>query len=125
MPGLTRICLSLAWLLLVARPAFAADDPPSSVKDLQYGEALYHYFQKDYFSSIVRLQIAQQQQRLPNHADEAELLLGGLDLSYGLRNEANRIFQSLLDDQSTDVNSQPTQVNLWLISGQLGVLVAW
>ena len=106
MPGLTRICLSLAWLLLVARPAFAADDPLSSVKDLQYGEALYHYFQKDYFNSIVRLQIAQQQQRLPNHADEAELLLGGLDLSYGLRNEANRIFQSLLDDQSTDVSTR-------------------
>jgi len=105
-PGLTRLCLSLAWLLLVARPTFAADDPPSSVQDLQYGEALYHYFQKDYFNSIVRLQIAQQQQRLPNHADEAELLLGGLDLSYGLRNEANRIFQRLLDDQSTDVSTR-------------------
>jgi hypothetical protein len=101
-PGLTRICLSLACLLLVARPAFTAADPASSVKDLQYGEALYHYFQKDYFNSIVRLQIAQQQQRLPSHAREAELLLGGLDLSYGLRNEARRIFQALLDDRSTD-----------------------
>ncbi len=100
MPGFTRLCLPLAWLLII-RPAYAADTAPSSVQDLQYGEALYYYFQRDYFNSIVRLQIAQDQHRLPNHAEEAELLLGGLDLSYGLRNEASRIFQNLLDDQST------------------------
>jgi hypothetical protein len=104
--GLSRICLSLACLLVVTRPALAADHPPSSVRDLQYGEVLYHYFQKDYFNSIVRLQIARQQQRLPNHADEAELLLGGLDLSYGLRNEANRIFRSMLDESTTDVSTR-------------------
>ncbi len=80
----------------------AGNDKPSSAQDLQYGEALFHYFQQDWFNSIVRLQIADTQQALPNHADEAELLLGGLDLSYGLRDEASRIFERLLTDASRD-----------------------
>ncbi|MGB5473581.1 MAG: hypothetical protein WBQ78_08895 [Gammaproteobacteria bacterium] len=75
---------------------------PSTAQDLQYGETLFYYFQDDWFNSIVRLQIAQQQERLPNHGDEADLLLGGLDLSYGLRNEASRIFESMLTDEHSD-----------------------
>ena len=98
------------WLLLcligITRILAAADAPPSSVRDLQYGEVLYHYFQQDYFNSIVRLQIALQQQRLPNHAAEAELMLGGLDLSYGLRDEAKRIFDRLLNDDTTDISTR-------------------
>jgi hypothetical protein len=74
---------------------------PAAVQDLQYGEVLFHFYQEDYFNSIVRLQIAQQQERLPHHADEAELLLGGLDLSYGLRNAADDIFQRLLTEDTT------------------------
>ncbi len=80
----------------------AEGKPPSTAQDLQYGETLFYYFQDDWFNSIVRLQIAQQQERLPNHRDEAELLLGGLDLSYGLRNEASRIFENMLTDAHTD-----------------------
>jgi hypothetical protein len=105
MPGFTR-----SWLLLcligITRALAAADAPSTSVRDLQYGEVLYYYFQQDYFNSIVQLQVAQQQQRLPNHATEAELMLGGLDLSYGLRDEANRIFQRLLSDETTDVSTR-------------------
>jgi len=91
---------SLSVLLLFALPASAATQAPAAVRDLQYGEALYYFFQQDYFDSIVRLQIAQQQQRLPNHAEEAELLLGGLDLAYGLRDAADRIFQKLLTQEN-------------------------
>jgi len=89
-------------LLLISLPAAAARQAPNAVRDLQYGEALYYFFQQDYFDSIVRLQIAQQQQRLPNHAEEAELLLGGLDLAYGLRDEADRIFRNLLTEDAVD-----------------------
>ncbi len=91
---------TLPFLLLLALPATAASQAPTAVRDLQYGEALYYFFQQDYFDSIVRLQIAQQQARLPNHAEEAELLLGGLDLAYGLRDAADRIFRKLLDEKS-------------------------
>lgn len=86
------LCNGLSPLLIAA---------PSSVQDLQYGEVLFHFYQEDYFNSIVRLQIAQQQERLPNHAEEAELLLGGLDLSYGLRDAADEIFQRLLTEDTT------------------------
>ena len=96
----TALGLLLPVLLCISSQSSAGNDAPSSVKDLQYGEALYHYYQKDYFNSIVRMQIAQQQQRLPNHADEAELMLGGLNLSYGLRDSARRVFQRLLDENS-------------------------
>ncbi len=97
------LCWTSALLLFapLAAPQ-AGTDKPSSAQDLQYGEALFHYFQQDWFNSIVRLQIADTQQALPNHADEAELLLGGLDLSYGLRDEASRIFERLLTDASSD-----------------------
>jgi len=106
MPGLASIHRFLTGLLVLASTTVAASDPPSAVKDLQYGEVLYYYFQKDYFNSIVRLQMAQQQQHLPNHAGEAELMLGGLDLSYGLRNEARRIFNRVLNTSTTDTSTR-------------------
>jgi hypothetical protein len=93
---LFRLTVTLAGMLLLA-VSQAADRAPASVRDLSYGEVLYHYYQDDYFSSIVHLLKARQQGTLDYHADEAELLLGGLDLSYGLRDEAGRIFATLLD----------------------------
>jgi hypothetical protein len=106
MPVISCSRVLLLCLIGITRVLSAADAPPSSVRDLQYGEALYYYFQQDYFNSIVQLQIALKQQRLPNHAAEAELMLGGLDLSYGLRDEANRIFQRLLSEETTDVSTR-------------------
>jgi uncharacterized small protein (DUF1192 family) len=93
------------WLMIVClgfcQAAAAGKPAPSTVQDMQYGEVLYHYYQQDYFTSIIRLLTARAQSRLPHHADEAELLLGGLDLSYGLRDEAEGIFTRLLNADST------------------------
>jgi hypothetical protein len=88
-------------LLLVAllpTVAFAADDGPEPivVKDAHYGEILYYFYQGDYFPAIVRLLAAQEQEKLDDHADEAELLKGGLYLSYGHHLEAAEIFERLL-----------------------------
>lgn len=99
-----RKVLLLVLLLGLSTQVAARDEPATSVKDLQYGEMLFYYFQQDYFNSIVRLGIAQQQQKLPNHKDEAELMLGGLVLSYGMRNAARDIFQGLLDDENNDLS---------------------
>jgi len=80
--------LRAAGCLLLLFPAAgtpADARKPSSAQDLQYGEALFHYYQQDWFGSIVRLEVAQEQHALPHTADEAELLLGGLDLSYAAR----------------------------------------
>ena len=67
------------------------------VKDPHYGEVLFHFYQRQYFTSITSLMTAQQFQRIRHHGDEAELLLGGMYLSYGLHSQAAEIFQRLID----------------------------
>lgn len=80
--------------------AFAADGKtePTVVKDAQYGEVLFYFYQEEYFPAIVRLLAAQKQSQLEHHRDQSELLLGGLYLSYGHHKEAARIFERLLAD---------------------------
>ncbi len=91
--------LFLASLLPTAA-AFAADDDPEPivVKDAHYGEILYYFYKGDYFPAIVRLLAAQEQSKLDDHIDQAELLKGGLYLSYGHHLEAADIFERLLAD---------------------------
>ncbi|HHJ16447.1 MAG TPA: hypothetical protein ENJ80_07090 [Gammaproteobacteria bacterium] len=95
----------LQFLLLglwLAAPAgsFAATLKPQQVQDLHYGEVLFHFYQEDYFSAITRLMMAQQQEQLEHHRDESELLLGGMQLSYGMLNQAESRFDRLLDKQT-------------------------
>ncbi len=80
--------------------AVAADNDrePIVVQDPQYGEVLFYFYQEDYFPAIVRLLAAKDRQQLEQHADEAELLLGGMFLSYGHHLEAAEIFERLLAD---------------------------
>jgi lipoprotein NlpI len=92
-------------LLLIAAagppPADAAVPEPITVKDPHYGEVLFHFYQQDYFPAIVRLLAAQERERLVNHSDEAELLLGGMYLSYGQHLQAAEIFERLLANNVT------------------------
>ena len=83
----------LALFLGLVLPANAAVQAPAAVQDLQYGEVLYYFYQQDYFTSMVRLLKENGQGHMPHHDTEAELLYGGLALSYGLSNQANQIFQ--------------------------------
>jgi hypothetical protein len=76
--------------------------PPHTVKDLHYGDVLFYFFQDDYFAAITRLLAARQQQRIPHTQGEAELLLGGLYLSLGEHVEAGRIFEALLNGNTTE-----------------------
>jgi predicted negative regulator of RcsB-dependent stress response len=91
------VCLAL---IAAAQPAEAAKDGPDPIviEDPQYGEVLFHFYQEDYFPAIVRLLAAQQQGQLADHAEQAELLLGGMYLSYGHHLEAADIFERLLAD---------------------------
>ncbi|MGI9234412.1 MAG: tetratricopeptide repeat protein [Woeseiaceae bacterium] len=85
-------------LLALTQTVHAADDgrEPIVVQDPHYGEVLYYFYQEDYFPAIVRLLAAKQSQQLEEHADESELLLGGMYLSYGHHLEAAEIFERLL-----------------------------
>jgi hypothetical protein len=77
--------------------------PPQEVKDLHYGDVLFYFYQDDYFDSITRLLAARQLDRIPHTQGEAELLLGGLYLSLGEHVEAGRIFEALLNKNTTEV----------------------
>ena len=77
--------------------------PPHAVEDLAYGDVLFYFFEDDYFDSITRLLAARQLERVPHTREEAELLLGGLYLSLGEHVEAGRIFQDLLNKNTTEL----------------------
>jgi len=88
--------LSAFHLPSAAASAGDGEPAPIVVKDALYGEVLFYFYQEDYFPAIVRLLAAQEQGKLEHHADQAELLKGGLYLSYGHHLEAADIFQRLL-----------------------------
>ena len=71
------------------------------IRDLHYGTVLYEFYQDNYYSAAVNLITAQAQKRLEHSDNEARLLLGGLYLSYGLHQEAEDIFQNVIDEGAT------------------------
>ena len=85
---LTALCLAGCSL------GAAAAEP---VQALRYGVTLFHYFQQDYFDALSELMIAQKTGELGVHTDNAELLRGGMSLSYGMDQQAQRIFTEFLD----------------------------
>ena len=95
------VCLILLCALLApAVQAASGDREPIVVEEPQFGEALFYFYQEDYFPAIVRLLAAKDQDRLSSHATDAELLLGGMYLSYGHHLEAAEIFERLLADNA-------------------------
>ena len=89
----------LTALLVGSAVSTAADAPgaPTPIKDPHYGDTLFHFYQDNYFTALTSLMASQQFNRVAQHADEAELLRGGMLLSYGLHQEAGQIFANLLD----------------------------
>ncbi len=106
----TSSLVAAALAIGVAAPAAAAtwyapwtwldrEEAPLAnvVRDPHYGDTLFHFFQDHYFSSVTGLMVSQHFERMPSHADEAEVLRGGLLLSYGLHREAGQIFAQLIE----------------------------
>ena len=102
---LSRIAVAVGALLafspaLVSRAMAAKPEvdklSPTVVRDLHFGDALFHYYQGQDFDAITRLQAYRQWGRMPHHDAETDLLLGGLYLSLGLHNEAGERFETLL-----------------------------
>lgn len=106
-------------LMLVAGclPVLAAAAPwdKGPVRDLYFGESLFHYFKGDDFTALYHLMAAEQKDRVPNHAEEAALLRGGLHLSYGMQDQAALVFNALLKPPVP----QPVQDSAWYYLGKL------
>ncbi len=113
-------CISV--LLLYSGISSAKIEEPNIIKDLHYGEVLFHFYQEDYFTSIVHLLAARDLNRTSNHVPEDELLLGGIDLSYGLHKESKRIFNKLLAGNVRDTIKNRAYYYLAKIYYQRGYL---
>jgi hypothetical protein len=86
-----------AAAVALAAAAAGAQTPRNVIKAPHYGDSLFHFFQQRYFTAVTNLMVSQHFERLPGHEDEAEVLRGGLFLSYGLHKEAGRIFAELIE----------------------------
>ena len=87
----------LVFLILSCSATFAGAAERREVKEPFYGEVLFYFYQQKYFSALSHLMTSQQFERLGQHADDAELLRGGMLLSYGQHIEAARIFEHLME----------------------------
>ena len=72
------------------------------VQDLDYGSALFHYFQEDELSAIIQLTVADERGRKRKQQHEASLLLADLYYSFGLYEESRELFARLLSAEISD-----------------------
>ena len=100
--AITALCPGAAvaawWPFSSATPEAAT---PNLVQDPHYGDTLFHFFKGRYFTAVTGLMVSQHFERVSSHADEAEVLRGGLLLSYGLHREAGEIFAKLIEKGSS------------------------
>jgi len=99
MAALTRIqLLLLLFLSAVALNSFAGkkEKSLSTVADLRYGVALYHYYQTEYMEALTELLVAKQRGGIQGHGDNPDLMEGGFALAYGLERYAGSIFAEIL-----------------------------
>ncbi|MEM0954473.1 MAG: hypothetical protein AAGI24_10060 [Pseudomonadota bacterium] len=88
-PGRYRCYVpGILCLLLAATPLRAGE----TVQSLRYGTTLFYLYQQDYFNALTELMVAQSMQALGPHADNAELLRGGMALSWRMDREAEQVF---------------------------------
>lgn len=108
---LQRCLLPITAAVIAAAPGHAPGGEPDAegaftapqvVRDLYYGDVLFHFYQDDFFGSLTRLGAAQASGKLAEQQAEAELLKGGLYLSLGQHVEAGRIFRILLEGNVAD-----------------------
>ncbi len=89
--------LACAAALCAVQTLAAAEDAAAQPTTPHYGDTLFLFFQDKYFDAITTLMVSQQAGRIAPHDDEAEVLRGGMLLSYGLHDEAGAVFARLIE----------------------------
>jgi hypothetical protein len=97
-----RHIFSALLLSCACLPLGAAQLNQHRVQNLDYGRALYQFFQDDNLGAITQLMIAEQRPHGTNQQDEANLLLADLYYDYGLYEESREIFSGLLTAEVSD-----------------------
>jgi hypothetical protein len=118
---IARLCWALTLLAsctTVSAKDRAKDEPLSSVADLRYGVALYHFYQDQHFLALSDLLVAEKRGGIQGHGDNPEIMMGGFYMAYGLERTASEIFERLLDDN----RPQKTRDAAWLSLGKMRYL---
>ncbi len=68
-----------------------------SEQALDYGTVLYQFFQKDYFNALIEQRVVERSGNNLASRGRAQILKGGMLLSYGLPDQAEALFSQLLD----------------------------
>lgn len=91
----TAICL-IAFCCAPVSAKDYFDKKEIVVKDPYFGDALYDYYSGNTFDAIIKLIVAKDLGRVPNHQEDVDIWLGSLYLSYGMHYEAEAVFKRLI-----------------------------
>jgi hypothetical protein len=94
----------------------AKEKPKTSVADLRYGVALYHYYQQDYIAALAELMVADTRDGIQGHSDNPELIAGGVSLAFGMQHHAEGVFNQILQDER---RPQSVRDAAWFYLGKL------
>lgn len=75
-----------------------------SKEELEWGTVLFEYFQDDYFNSLIEHEYNQAARNRVATSGEGQLLKGGMQLSYGLADDARTLFQRLLSSKASEAD---------------------
>lgn len=89
--------VGVAAALAAACTAAVAQKLEHVVKAPHHGDTLFLFFQDRWFDAITGHLVSQHFDRLKPHDDEAEVLKGGMLLSYGMHREAGEVFARLIE----------------------------
>src|SRR3990172_3582845 len=103
---MNRLFILLIILIFSASSAWAGTSAPKELKDLYFGEALYHAFQGDWFDAVARLDTELAQHRgvderdrdtLYYHVNHAQFAVGDFELSYRMHQRAGRAITAVIE----------------------------
>jgi len=121
-PLARRLAVSVACALAIGGARAAEPPATHEIKAPHYGDTLFHFFQDKHFTAITSLMVSQKFERVTEHADEAEILRGGMLLSYGQHREAGAIFAQLIEKGASPKVRDRAWFYLAKIRYQRGVL---
>ncbi len=99
--------MALLTMLLLAAPVLAGGTSrPKELRDLFFGEALFHAYQEDWFAAVARLDVELEQfygldepalDSLYFHLDHAEFAVGDFELAYRMHHRAGRAISAVIE----------------------------
>ncbi|WP_026337466.1 hypothetical protein [Teredinibacter turnerae] len=90
------VFISAMGCLLAMPPVQAQESHITSRDDLSYGPVIFDFYQQNYFLGLVEQSVAQTNKNSVALQDSAQVLKGVMQLSYGMPNATEPLFQSLL-----------------------------